>query len=94
MEYSNMSSDRLIATRVMTGEIQRIRLMIEQGSHDAEFLQQVINYLEMRIESMKQKAGFKNLSKLYNLNSRSTVHFSVLKRELNTNTLGQLCNTF
>ena len=55
MEYSNMSSDRLIATRVMNGEIQRIRLMIEQGSHDAEFLQQVINYLEMRIESMKQK---------------------------------------
>jgi aconitase B len=55
MEYSNMSSDRLIATRVMNGEIQRIRLMIEQGSHDAEFLQQVINYLEMRIESMKHK---------------------------------------
>lgn len=55
MEYSNMSSDRLIATRVMNGEIQRIHLMIEQGSHDAEFLQQVINYLEMRIESMKQK---------------------------------------
>lgn len=55
VDYSNMSSDRLIATKVMTGEIQRIRLMIEQGSHDADFLQQVINYLEMRIESMKHK---------------------------------------
>lgn len=55
VDYSNMSSDRLIAARVMTGEIQRIRLMIEQGNHDADFLQQVINYLEMRIESMKHK---------------------------------------
>jgi hypothetical protein len=55
VDYSNMSSDRLIAARVMTGEIQRIRLMIEQSNHDADFLQQVINYLEMRIESMKHK---------------------------------------
>jgi aconitase B len=50
-----MSSDRLIATRVMTGEISRIEIMIAQGDHDAEFLKQVINYLEMRIESMKER---------------------------------------
>lgn len=54
-DYTGMSSDRLIAVRVMTGEIQRIRIMIEQGGHDTEFLSQVINYLEMRIESMKEK---------------------------------------
>lgn len=54
-DYTNMSSDRLIAVRVMTGEIQRIRIMINQGDHDSEFLNQVINYLEMRIESMKDK---------------------------------------
>ena len=54
-DYTGMSSDRLIAVRVMTGEIQRIRIMINQGEHDTEFLSQVINYLEMRIESMKEK---------------------------------------
>ena len=54
-DYSGMSSDRLIAVRVMTGEIQRIRIMIQQGDHDSDFLNQVINYLEMRIESMKGK---------------------------------------
>lgn len=54
-DYNGMSSDRLIAVRVMTGEIQRIRIMIEQGDYDANFLNQVINYLEMRIESMKNK---------------------------------------
>ena len=54
-DYSGMSSDRLIAVRVMTGEIQRIRIMIQQGDHDSDFLNQVINYLEMRIESMKDK---------------------------------------
>mgnify|MGYP007061961033 FL=1 len=54
-DYSGMSSDRMIAVRVMTGEIQRIRIMIQQGDHDSDFLNQVINYLEMRIESMKDK---------------------------------------
>jgi len=54
-DFSGMSSDRLIATRVMDGEIQRIRMMIEQGNDDADFLQQVINYLEFRINEMKQK---------------------------------------
>jgi len=54
-DYTGMSSDRLIAVRVMTGEIQRIRIEIEKGNHDAEFLNQVSNYLEMRIESMKEK---------------------------------------
>jgi hypothetical protein len=54
-DYTGMSSDRLIAVRVMTGEIQRIRIMIQQGDHDSDFLNQVINYLEMRIESMKDK---------------------------------------
>jgi len=54
-DYSGMSSDRLIAVRVMTGEIQRIRIMIQQGDHDSDFLNQVIDYLEMRIESMKDK---------------------------------------
>lgn len=58
-DFSGMSSDRLIATRVMDGEIQRIRMMIEQGNDDKDFLQQVINYLEFRINEMKQKGWSK-----------------------------------
>ena len=55
VDYDNMSSDRLIAVRVMTGEIDRIRIMLEQESADTEFLIRVIEYLESRIECMKAK---------------------------------------
>ena len=52
VDYSNMSSDRMIACRVFAGEAMRIRTKIIEGNHDAEFLHQVINYLEMRIDEM------------------------------------------
>lgn len=54
-----MSSDRMVAVRVFQGEIDRINLMITEGNHDAEFLQQIINYLEMRIASMKEKRWYR-----------------------------------
>jgi len=54
-DYTGMSSDRLIAVRVMTGEIDRIRIMLEQQPDDADFLARVIEYLESRIECMKAK---------------------------------------
>ena len=53
VDYEKMSSDRMIASRVFSGEIMRIRTKIALGDQDAEFLNQVINYLEMRIDSMK-----------------------------------------
>jgi hypothetical protein len=55
VDYNNMSSDRLIAVRVMTGEIDRIRIMLKQESADTEFLTRVIEYLKSRIECMKAK---------------------------------------
>ena len=55
VDYIDMSSDRMIACRVFSGEIMRIRTKIIVGNHDAEFLCQVINYLEMRIDEMKRK---------------------------------------
>lgn len=55
VDYSNMSSDRMIACRVFSGEAMRIRTKIIEGSQDAEFLNQVINYLEMRIDEMKKR---------------------------------------
>ena len=55
VDYVDMSSDRMIACRVFSGEIMRIRTKIIVGSHDAELLNQVINYLEMRIDEMKRK---------------------------------------
>ena len=45
----------MIACRVFSGEIMRIRTKIIVGNHDAELLNQVINYLEMRIDEMKRK---------------------------------------
>lgn len=54
-----MSSDRMVAVRVFQGEIDRINLMITEGNHDAEFLQQIINYLEMRIASMREKRWYR-----------------------------------
>ena len=59
VDYQNMSSDRMAACRVFSGEILRIRTMITQGDDDAEFLNQVINYLEMRIDSMKKKEHYR-----------------------------------
>ena len=53
VNYEKMSSDRMIACRVFSGEIIRIRTKIIEGDQDADFLTQVINYLEMRIDSMK-----------------------------------------
>ena len=53
VNYEKMSSDRMIACRVFSGEIMRIRTKIIEGDQDADFLTQVINYLEMRIDSMK-----------------------------------------
>jgi hypothetical protein len=54
-----MSSDRMAACRVFSGEILRIRTMIIEGNDDAEFLNQVVNYLEMRIDSMKKKEHYR-----------------------------------
>ena len=54
-----MSSDRMIASRVFSGEIMRIRTKIALGDQDAEFLNQVINYLEMRIDSMKMNEQYR-----------------------------------
>jgi hypothetical protein len=59
VDYQNMSSDRMAACRVFSGEILRIRTMIAEGDQDAEFLNQVINYLEMRIDSMKSKEHYR-----------------------------------
>lgn len=59
VDYQNMSSDRMAACRVFSGEIMRIRTKIAEGDHDAEFLNQVINYLEMRIDSMKKKEHYR-----------------------------------
>ena len=58
-DYTGMSSDRMIAVRVMTGEIQRIRIMLEQEPDDADFLTHVIEYLESRIECMKAKGWYR-----------------------------------
>ena len=55
VDYVDMSSDRMIACRVFSGEIMRIRTKIIVGNHDAELLNQVINYLEMRIDEIKMK---------------------------------------
>ena len=55
VDYVDMSSDRMIACRVFSGEIMRIRTKIIVGNHDAELLNQVINYIEMRIDEMKRK---------------------------------------
>jgi len=55
VDYANMSSDRMIACRVFAGEAMRIRTKIIEGNHDAEFLNQVIRYLEMRIDEMKNR---------------------------------------
>ena len=58
-DYTGMSSDRMIAVRVMTGEIQRIRIMLEQEDSDKDFLSRVIEYLESRIECMKAKGFYR-----------------------------------
>ena len=58
-DYTGMSSDRMIAVRVMTGEIHRIRIMLEQEDTDKEFLSRVIEYLESRIECMKAKGFYR-----------------------------------
>ena len=44
VDYRDMSSDRMAACRVFSGEILRIRTMIAEGDQDAEFLNQVINW--------------------------------------------------
>ena len=59
VNYEKMSSDRMIACRVFSGEIMRIRTKIIEGDQDADFLTQVINYLEMRIDSMKTKEHYR-----------------------------------
>jgi len=59
VDYAKMSSDRMTACRVFSGEIMRIRTRIAEGDDDAEFLNQVINYLEMRIDSMKEKEHYR-----------------------------------
>ena len=59
VDYEKMSSDRMIACRVFSGEVMRIRTKIAKGDHDAEFLNQVINYLEMRIDSMKKMEHYR-----------------------------------
>jgi len=59
VDYTKMSSDRMIACRVFSVEVMRIRTRIAEGNHDAEFLNQVINYLEMRIDSMKTKEHYR-----------------------------------
>ena len=59
VDYERMSSDRMIACRVFSGEVMRIRTKIAEGDDDAEFLNQVINYLEMRIDSMKLKEHYR-----------------------------------
>ena len=59
VDYSKMSSDRMIACRVFSGEVMRIRTKIAEGNDDAQFLNQVINYLEMRIDSMKSKEHYR-----------------------------------
>lgn len=59
VDYSKMSSDRMTACRVFSGEIMRIRTRIAEGDHDAEFLNQVVNYLEMRIDSMKKREHYR-----------------------------------
>ena len=58
-DYTGMSSDRMIAVRVMTGEIHRIRIMLEQEDTDKDFLSRVIEYLESRIECMKAKGFYR-----------------------------------
>jgi len=59
VDYQRMSSDRMAACRVFSGEIMRIRTKIVEGDQDAQFLNQVINYLEMRIDSMKKKEHYR-----------------------------------
>jgi hypothetical protein len=59
VDYQKMSSDRMAACRVFSGEIMRIRTTIAEGNQDAEFLNQVINYLEMRIDSMKKREHYR-----------------------------------
>lgn len=62
VDYANMSSDRMAACRVFSGEIMRIRTKISENSqieHDTEFLTQVINYLEFRIEEMKSREHYR-----------------------------------
>lgn len=59
VDYRYMSSDRMAACRVFSGEILRIRTMIAEGDQDAGFLNQVINYLEMRIDSMKKREHYR-----------------------------------
>jgi hypothetical protein len=59
VDYQKMSSDRMAACRVFSGEIMRIRTTIAEGDDDAHFLNQVINYLEMRIDSMKKKEHYR-----------------------------------
>ena len=38
VNYEKMSSDRMIACRVFSGEIMRIRTKIIEGDQDADFL--------------------------------------------------------
>ena len=59
VNYERMSSDRMAACRVFSGEIMRIRTKIAEGDHDSQFLSQIINYLEMRIDSMKEREHYR-----------------------------------
>ena len=57
-QYSNLSSDRMMACRVFDGEIRKIKSLYGPGHADWDKFQIILKYLEERIESMEDKGHY------------------------------------
>ncbi len=57
-QFSNLSSDRIMACRVFDGEIRKIKALYGPEHADWDKFQIIIKYLEERIESMEDKGHY------------------------------------
>ena len=57
-QYSNLSSDRMMACRVFDGEIRKIRSSYGPEHPDYDKFQVIAKYLEERIDSMRNKGHY------------------------------------
>jgi len=57
--FEEMSSDRMMACRIFDGEIHRIKAVYNETDKDWPYYETIINYLQNRIESMKEKEHYR-----------------------------------
>ena len=57
-QWSNMSSDRIMACRVFDGEIRKIKALYTENDPEWIQLKPIIKYLEGRMKQMQRKGHY------------------------------------